>query len=307
MDANKDYYATLGLTPSADVVVVRAAYKALAQRYHPDKSGAPADQASARMAEINEAYGVLSDPANRAEYDKLRKTQTQDADTAFTDSDPEPTAASPLDADWQTALQFYPELGQRRARLAEISWKLADAFCARILNNKEFAEARTIADQLENEFLSLYFGSDPGIVNFAKILILDGRRDAARDLNRAITVIGHSTDSNKIIQVIRRKHGIADPKDAWHYDRSGRRGITAQRYAREYGIPMRDVMEMIQRGDIVGFKERGVIYIEIDENGEPARWHSQARIDDVFIQAGLVIGVIVVLISIIVVISSHVR
>ncbi|WP_103965400.1 J domain-containing protein [Nitrosomonas ureae] len=37
MNENKDYYAILGVTPLADNVVIRAAYKALAQRYHPDK------------------------------------------------------------------------------------------------------------------------------------------------------------------------------------------------------------------------------------------------------------------------------
>lgn len=211
MDADKDYYATLGLTPSADAVVVRAAYKALAQRYHPDKSGLDAGTAGIHMAEINEAYSILSDPAKRIEYDRLREKKTQNADTAFADDDPEPSAASPLDTDWTIALQFYPELEGLRARPAKISWKLADAFQARILNKKEFAEAQTIAEVLENEFLSLYFGSNPIIVNFAKALILDGHRDVARELNRAISVIGNAADPHKIISVIRDKHGIADP------------------------------------------------------------------------------------------------
>lgn len=33
----KDYYATLGVTPQAEDVVIKAAYRALAQRYHPDR------------------------------------------------------------------------------------------------------------------------------------------------------------------------------------------------------------------------------------------------------------------------------
>jgi curved DNA-binding protein CbpA len=33
MNATKDYYATLGVLPSAEDIVIRAAYKALAQRY----------------------------------------------------------------------------------------------------------------------------------------------------------------------------------------------------------------------------------------------------------------------------------
>ncbi len=62
------------------------------------------------MAQINEAYG-LSDPDQRPEYDRLREKRTQGADTAFADGDEEPTTRSPLDEDWQTAVQFYPELG----------------------------------------------------------------------------------------------------------------------------------------------------------------------------------------------------
>ena len=33
----KDYYAILGVTPQAEDVVIKAAYRALAQRYHPDR------------------------------------------------------------------------------------------------------------------------------------------------------------------------------------------------------------------------------------------------------------------------------
>lgn len=152
MDINKDYYATLGLTPSADPVVIRAAYRALAQRYHPDKAGSSAD--SARMAQINEAYGVLSDPHKRAEYDRLREKKTQSADTAFADGDEEPTTRSPLDEDWQTAVQFYPELIGLQTRLAKLSWKVADAFRARILQNREFTMAGDVSKRLETEFLS---------------------------------------------------------------------------------------------------------------------------------------------------------
>ena len=36
MDPNKDYYAILGVHPTAEKAVIDAAYKALAKRYHPD-------------------------------------------------------------------------------------------------------------------------------------------------------------------------------------------------------------------------------------------------------------------------------
>ncbi len=61
----EDYYAILGVHRDAEEVVIRAAYKALAQRYHPDR--APGSEA--RMQAINAAYTVLSDPEQRRRYD----------------------------------------------------------------------------------------------------------------------------------------------------------------------------------------------------------------------------------------------
>lgn len=66
---NKDYYAILGVLPSVEDFVIRAAYRALAQRYHPDKLPDCRAAAEARMREINEAYAVLSDERLRAQYD----------------------------------------------------------------------------------------------------------------------------------------------------------------------------------------------------------------------------------------------
>lgn len=56
----KDYYRILGLTGHAEDVVIRAAFKLLAHRYHPDKCQQEIEQAHRRMAEINAAYQHLS-------------------------------------------------------------------------------------------------------------------------------------------------------------------------------------------------------------------------------------------------------
>lgn len=61
----KDHYQILGVLDDAQDIVIRAAYKALAQRYHPDKWKGDVNEANSRMAQINEAYGVLSDPIKR--------------------------------------------------------------------------------------------------------------------------------------------------------------------------------------------------------------------------------------------------
>ena len=69
MTSDKDYYRVLDVLDDAEDIVIRAAYRALAQRYHPDKWEGDQAEATRRMAEINAAYAVLSDPAKRAAYD----------------------------------------------------------------------------------------------------------------------------------------------------------------------------------------------------------------------------------------------
>jgi formylglycine-generating enzyme required for sulfatase activity len=73
MSSSKDYYAVLGVAESAEDVVIRAAYKVLAQKYHPDKNAHAAQSSTVAMAEITEAYRVLGDPIRRKEYDEFRK------------------------------------------------------------------------------------------------------------------------------------------------------------------------------------------------------------------------------------------
>lgn len=65
----KDYYKTLGVAKNATENDIKKAYRKLAHQYHPDVS--KESDAAARMAEINEAYTVLSDKEKRAAYDQL--------------------------------------------------------------------------------------------------------------------------------------------------------------------------------------------------------------------------------------------
>lgn len=63
----RDYYEVLGLPRDADAQAVKAAFRRLAMRYHPDRNKAP--EAEARFKAIAKAYAVLSDPKKRAQYD----------------------------------------------------------------------------------------------------------------------------------------------------------------------------------------------------------------------------------------------
>lgn len=62
------HYERLQVSSEAPPEVIRAAYRALASLYHPDRRGAQPTDGDA-MAAINAAYAVLSDPAGRAAYD----------------------------------------------------------------------------------------------------------------------------------------------------------------------------------------------------------------------------------------------
>ncbi len=65
----RDYYEVLGVSKDASADELKKAYKKLAKKYHPDMNPGDKD-AEAKFKELNEAYAVLSDPDQRAKYDR---------------------------------------------------------------------------------------------------------------------------------------------------------------------------------------------------------------------------------------------
>src|SRR5258708_3257361 len=65
----KDYYAVLGVSRNASEKDIKAAFRRLARKYHPDVN--PNDKsAEAKFKEISEAQEVLTDPDKRKLYDQ---------------------------------------------------------------------------------------------------------------------------------------------------------------------------------------------------------------------------------------------
>lgn len=66
---DSDHYATLGLSRRCTLAQIRAAYRSLAKRHHPDVNGG-SPEAAERAKELNAAHETLADPVRRRAYDR---------------------------------------------------------------------------------------------------------------------------------------------------------------------------------------------------------------------------------------------
>jgi curved DNA-binding protein CbpA len=87
-----DLYEVLQVNPRAEPDVLRAAYRVLARKYHPDHGGD-----ARRMITLNDAWDVLGDPVRRAAYDASRTAPAGQLghhhESATASTAPEPAAA----------------------------------------------------------------------------------------------------------------------------------------------------------------------------------------------------------------------
>ena len=152
------HYDNLKVARLAPQEVIRAAYKALSQKYHPDKN--PGDEKAARiMAILNSAYGTLSDPVRRKEHDEwiaaeeweiewLESTRGDDKQRAEAHAwEPRPVDArgayrATRDPAWWFGLGACFALGCMVGALALEQPKVLPVALAAVLNGKPAAEAR---------------------------------------------------------------------------------------------------------------------------------------------------------------------
>jgi len=242
-DPSKDYYQILGVIPTAEIQVIRAAYKALASIYHPDKNSDP--EASTRMKDINEAWSVISDPLTRADYDTQRNSKTAD-DTLFEEEE-SGFSQKELEEDWKFAKSFYPEIETNESRLKRINWRLAFAYKAFLLESKRYTDANLICSNFENEFLSTYFGKSEKLIDLAKELIFKYRfHDLLKDLNKTVRILGEGSEQiiiDKFKSKISHKIGMSS-------DRNGAFSIL-----RKYGY---SVETNLFRGYIIRSQEKNI-------------------------------------------------
>jgi curved DNA-binding protein CbpA len=110
-----DPYRVLQVLPTADQEVLNAAFRALAQKYHPDHDAS--DLAARRMSELNAAWAMVRDPELRTNWDRARRRVTYgfgdsvDRRTASVPPPPRPDSAG-------TKLEFGRYAGCARRDLA---------------------------------------------------------------------------------------------------------------------------------------------------------------------------------------------
>jgi curved DNA-binding protein CbpA len=80
----QDHYITLGIEPKADAQTIQSAYAKLAEKYHPNN---PDTGDAHRFEAVNLAYEVLSDPALRTEFDKIKGVDHESGAPKFTGAD----------------------------------------------------------------------------------------------------------------------------------------------------------------------------------------------------------------------------
>lgn len=69
----KDYYKVLNVPRDADELQIKSAYRKMVKLHHPDKAhkqGISKEDAEKKMAQVNEAYEVLSDPELKERFDR---------------------------------------------------------------------------------------------------------------------------------------------------------------------------------------------------------------------------------------------
>lgn len=185
VDPAKDYFAVLGVSPEADPTVVKAAYRALAKKYHPDRHPNADEHVTLKFHELQEAYDLINDEHRLKTYLRLRsRAQHKKAD--FYARQHRPSVHLQLDDRWDHLIREYPKLGQHHARFCFMSQKLGRDFKLIVLGTLKPAKFDKIARRMERKFYRQHFSLHRDVQRLASRLALRRRRHAVRQLWREI-------------------------------------------------------------------------------------------------------------------------
>jgi len=221
MNPEIDYYALLGLSPSAEIEVIQVVYRALAKKYHPDVYQGDKAEAERIMKELNEAHKILSEPKLRQQYNSTRASNHSTADfdetVHRTNSFSEGFFDEKLEKAFKQGAEFYPEVINFRKKLSRLSHTLSIAYAAIIVAEKKFENAETVFTEVRAEFFRKYFGTSPIVIQLASYLLDENsasvsseRRSKAKQLNQAIKVTGSPSNEVDFVRRFMKLNHIAE-------------------------------------------------------------------------------------------------
>ena len=160
-----NYYTILGVAPHAEDIVIRAAYRALMQRHHPDKNldakGNSAKEASQKILAIQEAFKTLSNPDLRKSYDEQLGVLGVNKHALLHVASPSVLERTGLSPDrihlqdiqtWQALLAENPRFAEHFVRLSTLHPKLAEEYKTLILELIAERVMSKMVDRLCDQF-----------------------------------------------------------------------------------------------------------------------------------------------------------
>ncbi|HEY1998159.1 J domain-containing protein [Paraburkholderia sp.] len=139
-------YDKLGVQPNATEDEIKRAYRKAAMRWHPDRNAGSEEAARAAFQDIKDAYGILSDPAQRKVYDsvfaqQMREWETQQERRRQQRAKREEAARAAEQA-------AYAKMVSLAMRFAEQGYNRDVVFGALLGNQCDVGEAGRIADSV---------------------------------------------------------------------------------------------------------------------------------------------------------------
>lgn len=143
----KTHYDNLQVSQLASDIVIRAAFRGLSQKHHPDKNLDDVQNSERVMKIINEAYTVLSNPKSRKEHDEWIKLNNN----LYSDTEPKQTKKTKEAREAPNEFNDYSERPNRKTNKHEFDFESKNRSRANYSNAGRSDKTRSIFDDIEAE------------------------------------------------------------------------------------------------------------------------------------------------------------
>ena len=235
-------YEILQVHHAAEPEVVEAAYRRLARKYHPDVN--KSSQAEGMMAALNRAYEVLSDPSERAAYDRGRGSQRRDA-----------TEESPGRARAWGEPRLNGDVSQMpyRERVNQLFWAAHYGDTEKV--REIISSGAEVNEQDDEGETPLHIAVVESHLQTAQDLVAAGAKVDVRDYNGYTPLyLAARADNHKIVQML-ASHGA----DVEYKDKNGFTPLHIAAFDGNIEV----VKELIRLGGDVNAKARGYTPLDV--------------------------------------------